>query len=69
MVDHPRLPFGARRLAVHAGTGGSARCEAGGEVGVSAPVARVKRSAIRGQVLGPLGIDRPRISLTPRSGI
>ena len=35
MVDHPRLALGPRRLAVHAGTGGTAGREAGGEVGVA----------------------------------
>src|SRR6476620_963976 len=37
MVDHPRLAVGPRRLAVHAGTGGTTGRAAFGEVGGVAP--------------------------------
>src|SRR4249919_1509115 len=43
MVDHPRLPFGPRRLAVYAGTGGKAGREAFGEIDLS----RRRRHALR----------------------
>src|SRR5215207_8294318 len=39
MVDHPWLALGPRRLAVHAGTGGTAGREACGEVTVRASAA------------------------------
>ena len=39
MVDHPRLSFRPRRLAVHAGTSGTIGSEAGSELSAAAPSA------------------------------
>ena len=47
MVDHPRLAIGPRRLAVHAGTGGTARACGCGEVGRDAVRRATARSVNR----------------------
>src|SRR6187402_3944462 len=84
MVDHPWLALGPRRLAVHAGTGGTAGREACGEVGVAFPGRCAARSdaqqnrdpTSRMVPMGPgsaaqrTAAPRPgHENVTPRSGI
>src|SRR5438445_8791408 len=60
MVDHPRLALGPRRLAVHAGTGGTAGREANGEVRRQKSSSPRKRGCstprLHGSVAGVSGI-------------